>query len=434
MADIVKIPKREVPVIAEVDVLVVGGGPAGVSAAVCAARQGASTMLVERYGYLGGLATGALVIHLDDMYHDGQITVAGIVDEFQNRLESMGALVRPPKDELFKANPELHKKWYWWGLLDGWGRTEPAPVAYRAAFDVETGKYVLMQMVEEAGVKLRLHSWCTTALVEGSEVKGVVLFSKSGYQAVRAEIVIDTTGDGDVFASAGAEYVHGSYLTTVAHFIGNVDTAKVTKFVEEHPKEAKLLNDQVRRIYGGSWAEWWWPTLHPGVVWCNCPHTSEYDALAVEDLTHWEVEGRKRIWKALDFVRENYPGFENAHIARTGDQIGVRQSRLLVGEYVLTKDDVRNGVRFKDSVGRGAGYYYPYRCFLPKKIENLLVAGRHCSIEPVAQRQAREWPPCMVTGQAVGTAAAMALESEVQVRDVDVVSLQRRLEGQGVIL
>jgi hypothetical protein len=434
VADAVKTPEMEVPVVADVDVLVVGGGPAGVAAAVCAARQGVDTMLVERYGYLGGLATGALVIALDDMYHDNQITVAGIVDELQDRLERLGALVRPPEEEWFKVSQELHKKWYWWGLLDGWGREEPSAVAYRALFDVETGKYVFFQMLEEAGVKLRLHSWCTTALIEDDQITGVILFSKSGYHAVRAKLVIDTTGDGDVFASAGAEYIHGGYFITVAHFIGNADTAKAMKFVEEHPKEAKRLNDQVKDIYGGSWAEWWQLTTNPGVVWCDCPHISGYDGIDVEHLTYLEEESRKRIWRVLDFVRKNYPGFENAYIARTADQIGVRQTRLLVGEYMLTREDVTNGVQFEDAVGRGKGYYYPYRCLVPKRVDNLLVAGRHCSIESVAQRQAREWPPCMVTGQAVGTAAAIALESGVKARDVNMPTLQRRLEAQAVIL
>lgn len=434
MADMVRIPEMEVPVIADVDVLVVGGGPAGVSAAVCAARQGVSTMLVERYGYLGGLATGGLVIGLDDMYYNNEITVAGIVDEFQNRLESMGALVRPPEEELFRVSLELHRKWYWWGLLDGWGRKEPSAVAYRALFDIETGKHVLFQMAEEAGVQLRLHSWCTAALTEDNQVKGVVLFSKSGYHVAKAKVVIDTTGDGDVFAGAGAEYVHGGYLITLIHFIGNVDTDKAIKFVEEQPKEAKALNDQVKHLHGGTWAEWWQLTANPGVVWCDSPHIPGYDGIDVEHLTYLEVESRKRIWNVLDLVRKNYPGFENAYIARTADQIGVRQTRLLVGEYVLTKEDVTNSVRFEDTVGRGKGYYYPYRCFVPQKVDNLLVAGRHCSMEPVAQRQAREWPPCMVTGQAAGTAAAIALQSGVKVRDVDVSTLQDRLKAQGAIL
>ena len=178
----------------------------------------------------------------------------------------------------------------------------------------------------------------------------------------------------------------------------------------------------------------WHLTADPAVVWCNRPHMHGYDGIDVEHLTYLEIEGRKRIWKVLDFVRKNYPGFENAYVSRTGDQIGVRKTRLLAGEYMLTLDDIRNGVRFEDTVGRGKGYYYPYRCLVPMTVDNLLVPGRHCSIESVAQRQARQWPPCMVTGQAAGTAAAMALESGVKVRNLDIPALQRRLKNQGVIL
>lgn len=430
----IRFPRTQVPIAAEVDVLVIGGGPAGASAAICSARQGATTMLVERYGYLGGLATGAMVIFLDDMCFDGEITVAGIVDEFQERLHELGGLVRPPEGEWFKKSTELHEKWYWWGLLEGVGRRKPSPVSYEAIFDVEIGKQVLFQMVVDAGVKLRLHSWCISAITEGNEVQGAIFVSKSGLYAVRAKVVVDTTGDGDVFASAGAEFIHGQYLISVPHFMANVDTEKYIKYAAEQPEAAKKLDREVRRIYGITWTPWNRLTLIPGVVWCDCPHIKGYDALNVEHLTELEIEGRRRIWKALRFVRENYPGFENAYVVRTSDQIGVRQGRLLVGEYIMTRGDIKSHKRFPDTVGRGGGYYYPYRCFVPKEINNLLVAGRHVSMEPSAQKVAREIAPCMVTGQAVGTAAALALERNVRVRDVNVRELQKRLENQGVLL
>ena len=429
MSESVRIPEAQVPVAEQVDVLVVGGGPAGAAAAICAARSGANTMLVERYGYLGGLATGALVVLLDDMYYENEITVAGIVDELQDRLESLGGLVRPPEEDRFKNDVEVQHKWRMWPVIDNKGT-----VTYRSTMDIESCKYVLFQMMEEAGVKLRLHSWFTDVLMEGNEVKGAVFMSKSGLHAVNARVVIDGTGDGDVLAKAGADFVHGRYMISVPHYMGNVDTAKAVRFVDEHPEDAMLLDAEVRRIYGGSWAHWWRLTSDPTVVWCTCPHMTGYDAIDVEDLTYLEIEGRKRIWKALDFVRENYPGFENAYISRTGDQIGVRQSRLLVGEYTLTVEDLRNRVRFDDTVGRGKGFYFPYRCLLPKKVDNLLVVGRHCSVESKAQRQTRQWPPCMVTGQAAGTAVALALESGVSVRDVDIATLQARLKDQGVLL
>jgi hypothetical protein len=434
MSDTVSVPGREVPVVANVDVLVIGGGPAGVAAAVCAARRGAETMLVERYGYLGGLATGAMVIMLNDMCFENEITVAGIVDELQDRLSRLGGLVRPPREDWFQHAPEVRRKWYWWGLLDGWGRQSSAPVVYRSILDVETGKVAFFDMVTEARVRLRLHSWCVSALMEGNRICGAVLFSKSGYQAVKARVVIDASGDGDVFASAGAAFTHGSYLVSVPHYMANVDSERVLRFTEEHPDEAEELNRQVRRLYGASWLEWFWLTTNPGTLWCNCPHFKDYDGLDVDHLTQLEVEGRKRIWQVLAFVREHYPGFENAYISRTADQIGVRQTRLLAGEYVLTSADIRERVRFPDTVGRGGGYYYPYRSLLPKEIDNLLVVGRHMSISPPAQKAAREWPPCMVTGQAAGTAAALALEKGALVRDVPMPELQDRLRYQGVIL
>jgi hypothetical protein len=391
-------------------------------------------MLVERYGYLGGLATGSLVIAMEDMHNGEEITVGGLVSEYQERMEAAGGLVRPEPHEWLQSSEELYEKWYWYGLLYGWGRQRPAQVDYGALIDVETSKYVMFKMMQEAGVTLRLHSWCTTALAEDHAVTGVVTMSKSGLQAIRARVVIDTTGDGDVFASAGAEFTHGQYLISISHFMANVDTEKMIRFAEENPEEAEALNREMRRIYKGSWREWFWLSARPGVVWCDCPHIKGYDGLDVEHLTYLEQEGRDRIWEALSFARENYPGFENAFISHTADQIGVRQTRLLQGEYTVTVEDVRDSVRFDDTVGRGKAYYYPYRSFVPKEVENLLVAGRHASFEPAAQRVAREWPPCMVTGQAVGTAAALALDSNVRVREVDIPRLQRILKEQGAIL
>ena len=434
MGATITLPAQEVPVVDEVDVLVVGGGPAGFAAAVSAARQGANTILIERYGYLGGLANGALVIAMEDMDNGQQITVAGLVTEYAERVAQKGGLVRPAPEDLFQASDELYNKWYWFGFLEGWGRHRPAPVGYKAMIDVEVSKHVMFQMAREAGVKLRLHSWCAGALTEGKTICGVVTLSKSGLQAIKAGIVLDTTGDGDIFASAGAEYVHGQYLITVAHFMAGVDTDRVREFSEQNPDEAEALNREVRNLYGGSWREWFWFSANPGILWCDCPHIKGYDGLDVEDLTYLEVEGRERIWQVLDFVQQNYPGFENAFVSRTSDQIGVRQTRLLLGEYTVTIEDVRNSVRFGDTVGRGKAYYYPYRCFVPRNVENLLVAGRHAAFEPAAQRVAREWPPCMVTGQAVGNAAALALDSGARVRDIDVPRLQRMLEKQGVIL
>jgi len=166
-------------------------------------------------------------------------------------------------------------------------------------------------------------------------------------------------------------------------------------------------------------------------VWCNCPHMPGFDALKVEDLTRAEVQGRKTIHEVIELVRARMPGFANCYIVDFAPQTGVRQTRLLEGEYVMTKDDVAKRIRFPDSVARGRDYYYPYRAMLPRGVENLLVAGRHYSATPAAQKISREIPPCMAMGEAVGVAAALALDADVTVRNVDVSDIQHVLRAQG---
>ncbi|MFQ5791068.1 MAG: FAD-dependent oxidoreductase, partial [Acidobacteriota bacterium] len=182
---------------------------------------------------------------------------------------------------------------------------------------------------------------------------------------------------------------------------------------------------------GGSWEKWWLKTPLPGIVWCNCPHMTGYDGARVEDLTRAQVEGRRRINKLIGFVRTNLPGFEKCHLVDVAPQTGVRQTRLLRGEYVVTKEDIANRVHFPDAVARGRDYYTPYRALLPRGVEQLLVAGRHYSATPVAQRSSREIPPCMAMGEAAGIAATLALDAGVLVRNVDVSRVQKKLRELG---
>jgi hypothetical protein len=184
-------------------------------------------------------------------------------------------------------------------------------------------------------------------------------------------------------------------------------------------------------VIGGSWNYWWLKTPLPGVVWCNCPHMTGFDGVKVADLTAAEYEGRKRITAMVEFVRANLPGFANCHVVDVASQTGVRQTRLLQGEYVISKEDVIKRVHFADSVCRGRDYYTPYRALLPKGIDQLLVAGRHYSATPQAQRISREIPPCMAMGEAAGIAAALALEADTTVRRVDVAKLQAKVRAQG---
>ena len=427
-------PGMKTPVVGETDVLVVGGGPAGQAAAVAAARAGARVTLLERYGYLGGLASGGMVLVLDDMCAEGEVSVGGIALEIIERMQRLGACVAPPMSDCFRNDDEVRDRWVRWGFEELYARKKPKPIVYAASFDPEGWKQASQEMVLEAGVGLRCHSWFSRALVEDGVVRGVVVETKAGRQAILGRVVIDATGDGDVYASAGAPSVHGSYIMTLVHRLADVDTDAALAFERREPAAAQQLDREVKQILGGAWDMWWMLTPRPGVVWCNCPHIPGHDGLDPEHLTHIEIEGRRRFLKVLAFVRANVPGFQRSYILDAAPQVGVRQTRLLDGEYVVTKDDLLERRTFSDVVARGRDYYTPYRSLLPKRVEGLLAAGRCYAATPEAQRISREIPPVMVMGEAAGTAAALALESGVQPRKVDVTALQRRLLKQGVNL
>jgi FAD dependent oxidoreductase len=427
-------PGRQTPVVAETDVLVVGGGPAGQAAAVAAGRAGAEVTLLERYGYLGGLASGGMVLVLDDMCTEREVSVGGQALEIIDRMRRIGACVAPPMEDCFRNDLEVRDRWVRWGFEELYARKRPKPIVYAGSFDPEGWKQVSQEMVLEAGVHLRCHSWFSRALVEEGAVRGVIVETKAGRQAVLGRVVIDATGDGDVFSSAGAPAVQGSYILTLVHRLADVDTEAAIRFDRKDPAAARQLDTEVKQLLGGSWDMWWLLTPRPGVVWCNCPHIPGYDGLNPEHLTYIETEGRRRFMKVVEFVRTHYPGFERAYILDAAPQVGVRQTRLLEGEYVVTKDDILGRRSFPDVVARGRDYYTPYRSLVPKDIDGLLVAGRCYAATSEAQRISREIPPVMVMGEAAGTAAALSLEAGVAPRRVDVTLLQKRLIAQGVNL
>ena len=230
---------------------------------------------------------------------------------------------------------------------------------------------------------------------------------------------------------AGAPFVKDSYLTTLVFRLGGVDTDAAERFEQANPKEARAINRKIKRLLGGAWELWWLKTPVPGVVWCNAPHMSGFDGTDPASLTEAEFAARDRISDAVEHVRANLPGFENSYMVDVAEQMGVRQTRLLEGEYVVTKDDVTSRRHFADTVARGRDYYTPYRALLPKDVDQLLVAGRHYSATPEAQRISREIPPCMAQGQAAGIAAGIAVAKGIPVRDVDPVDIQQGMRDQG---
>ena len=425
---------RETPVVAETDVLVVGGGPAGICAAIAAARSGARVVLTERYPHLGGLASGGQVIVLDDMADLHEKTVGGLSDEIVDRLDALGGAVYPPEEDRFVSSEAAWARWGRWGLQDNYARTKPKTITYAVAFDPEALKFAALEMVHSAGVQLRLHSLFVDAIVEDGTLRGGIFETKSGRQAILARVVVDASGDGDVFARAGAPFELGTYIMTVVHRFANVRVDEAIAWEQAHPVEHARLDKEIKAIYGGSWEMWWLRTTVDGVVWCNCPHIPNLNALSVEDQTYVEHEARKRIFAALDFVRKNLPGFQRAQLVDTAPQLGVRQTRLLRGEYVLTKQDVLERRWFADRIGRGRDYYYPYRTLLPVGVENLLVAGRCFSATSDAQKMSREIPPMFVVGEAAGVAAALAVHHQASPRQLPVAEIQDVLRKRGALL
>lgn len=411
-------------------VVVVGGGPAGVSAAVAAARSGVDVTLVERYSALGGMASGGMVLVLDDMVNGNEISVHGIVNEYVERMASKGLAVFPPEEDR-RSSPELWNKWGRWGAFDFHSHVKPKPICYAVAFDPDGWKMTSNDLIREAGVHLRLHSWFSRPIVDDGVLKGIVVETKQGPQAIMADVVIDTTGDIDVASRAGAPYISDKYLVTLVFRLGGVDTAKAEAFEQENPREARAINRKIKRLLGGAWELWWLKTPIPGVVWCNAPHMTGFDGADPVSLTEAEFTARDRIDAALEEIRGNLPGFDKAYVVDVGQQMGVRQTRLLQGEYVVTKDDVVSRRHFADSVCRGRDYYTPYRALLPRGIDQLLVAGRHYSATPEAQRVSREIPPCMAQGQAAGIASALAVQKSIVVRDVVATDIQLRMRDQG---
>ncbi|MBI5949917.1 MAG: FAD-dependent oxidoreductase [Chloroflexi bacterium] len=421
MASFIVEPERRVPVIAETDVLVVGGGTAGIAAAVAAARGGARAMLVERYGSLGGLASNGLIILLLTMDDGrGKQVVAGLCQEMVDRLAARDACYFPPRDEWGSPDQDRVEHFRRYGLVNGGG---PHNVRYSVAYDPEEFKVEADRMVMDAGVDLRFHRWAVGVVRDGRQVTHVIFESKAGREAIACRAVVDATGDGDIVSLAGepseSERVHPWLWFRTA----NVD-------VEAAEASAQKFR-YFREVNNAGY-------LHPWGAAERIGH--DIDATDPDDLTYAEVECRRLVREEVDRLRGKAPGFERAYLAQFAQTLGITESRRLAGRYVLSREDM-DAPPFDDTIAvtgnwtkYGAVYNIPYRSLLPPGADNLVAAGRCISADHRAHHSTKEIPPCFATGEAAGTAAALALQHGAAPAAVDVQSLRAKLRAAGAFV
>lgn len=440
---------RDIPVVADVDVLVVGGGPAGVCAAVGAARAGARTFLVERHGFLGGMWTAGMVLTLagyNSWLRPYDRCVEGVPAEWLARAAKQGGAVDG----------------------DGWVLNS----------DPEVMKRVADEMIEEAGVGLLLHSWGARPIVENATVRGVFVENVDGRQAIRAAVTVDCTGNGDVVAAAGSDWVKGNTLQpmTMPFRVGNVapdpDREHAAPVRIPIGPEATLLTEPLLSRYAStrrdidldvdamrgarsrgelpSFGGPWFGGMEKDIAWVNTTRVVG-DASDAQELTRAEVTARKDTVVLLDALRQHSPAFANGRLLQTSTQIGVRETRRLVGAYTLTGDDIRTDARFDDGIAVGCWpidvhpaedvgvhamyvplpYEIPYRSLLPQHTDGLLVAGRCISVDRDALGSARVGATCAATGQAAGVAAALAAVHGRQPRQLDPQAIRTAIQDQG---
>jgi len=392
-------PQREIPTMRSTDVLVVGGGPAGVIAALAARRAGADVTIVERYGCFGGLWTGGLVLIVLATHarRGGKLVkcVRGIGDEMCERL--------------VKVNN---------GIIN------QAPGKSNPTSDPEATKFIMDEMLREAGVNVLLHCWATNAIMEGNTIRGAIFESKAGCHAVRAKVVIDASGDGDVLGAAGAEHYRHVHRIGLVHRLGNVDRIDEAK--------VKAAGKRVPRL--GS------ATPIPSVRWVNMQGPNA-DCLDVAALSRCEMDSRRAIWKNVQSLQA-IPGCEDVYLLETAAQLGVRISRTLKGVHEMTYSDAIAEKTYKDVVGVGGGYgmikdkhcQIPYGCLVPAKIDGLLAAGRCVAADNQMMNYTRLIAPCFLLGQAAGAAAALAVADKCNPRNVEIPKLQSLLKKQGTYL
>ena len=445
---------REIPVHAEVDVLVAGSGPAGLSAAIASARAGASTMLIERYGFLGGTVTQCNMESVGWYRHELTVEAGGLLFEYEQRSKSMGG-------------------------------SAPETQSTSQALNTEVFKCLADQMILEAKVRPLYHTFVVDSIVENGIIKGVVCESKQGRFAVFAKRIVDCTGDADVAARAGVPFDVSPIETRSAVSPGfnvrGVDIKRFLKYVYEELRPSyrdwskysghKIKNeaaasyfspaiyepfvknaeehfmefDKAHRVNGGTFST---VTPEGEVTMLNMIHLKGFDVLKVEDLTKAEILARDYVLKVIKVLNRYLPGFESARLRNLYSSLGTRESRLIHGKYKLKAQDILENARFDDSIAAcpqffdGMGFvslpvepdyfHMPYRALVPVNVDNLLVAGRCISGEKDAHRSFRNCVFCVATGQGAGTAAAISLQDGTTTANVDIKKVQEELLRQKV--
>jgi hypothetical protein len=456
----IALPARQGRLAADTDVLVVGGGPAGIGAAVGAAQAGAKVVLAERYGFLGGNATAALVMPLMSFHTQrpgpeqkgamtllptdhgpGQPVIAGVLKTLLEKLVAAGGAIAPSLD-----------------------------TGYVVPFDPEWFKLIALELLDEAGVQFLFHAFASGVLQDHGAVNGVVFETKSGPLAIRARVVIDCTGDADIAVAAGAPVEVGRtdglvQPMTLMFRMAEFERAAFDAYVREHPKEWRGVHGLwalVRRATEEGNLQLpredmlFFATPHEREVSVNSTRVTRVLGTDVWDLSYAEWTSRCQMRQIAAFLRRYVPGFERSYVVQSGVNVGVRETRRIVGDYQLTVEDVLGARKFDDAIARGSypvdihnptgsgtilkrlppgeAYDIPLRCLLPRGAEGVLVAGRCLSGTHEAHSSYRVMPIVMATGQAAGVCAAQAALRKGLPRAIDARDVQKELLRQGASL
>ncbi len=458
---LIELAPRRAQLAAETDVLVVGGGPAGLGAALGAAAAGADVILVERYGFLGGNATAALVMPLMS-FHTQHI-----------KPEKEGAVTLLPTDHgRGDAVIAGTLKMFLERLVQAGGAVTPAlKTGYTVPFDPEIFKWIALELLDEAGVHFLFHALASDVIVKDRQVKGVVFETKSGPAVIHAKTVIDCTGDGDVAAYAGAPYETGRQddrlvqPVTLMFRMAEFERAGFENYVKAHPDQWRGVHglwDLIKKATAAGELQLmredllFFATPHEREVSVNSTRVTRVLGTDVWDLSYAEWQSRKQMRQITAFFRRYVPGFEKAYAVQSGVQVGVRETRRITGDYQLTADDVLQARKFVDVIARcsypldihnpegtgtllqrlppGESYDIPLRCLLPQSVEGLIVAGRCISGTHEAHSSYRVMPVAMALGQAAGACAALAAKAGKFPRNVPFVEVQAELLRQGADL